>query len=438
MMTGKEIAITGFGAASPLGLTAKEFWQNILSSNVAIDKITSFDASKFQCQIAGEVPEFKIRDYVPKTYRKATKLMSRDIELSIVAANEAFESASLVTKYTDPDKPTIDPARTAINLGAGLISCDLEELAHAAGDCATDGKFDIKKWGSEGLDKLTPLWLLKYLPNMLACHVGIIHDIQGASNTTTCGEASALIATIEAAQVIMRNNADVALAGGGESKVNPIVLMRQCLLERATFKGNDEPKKACRPFDANATGSVFGEAAGIIVLEDIQRAKKRDARIYATIAGYGQSNSLNNQIHQLEQDGKAVTIAIENALEKAGITPDDIDLIIPHGTAVAADDKAEAIGIQNALGDAVENIPALPINSMLSNTGAASGAMNMIAAINAMKDSVVPAAVNFEKPIEGCKLNINKTKIEKEIKYALCTSYTFGGQTAAIVLKNNG
>ncbi len=430
-----EIAITGFGAISPLGLTAKELWQNICDSKSGIDKIRAFDASTFPCSIAGEAPEYKIRDYVPKSYRKATKLMSRDIELSVIAADEAFASAGLLTKYNEPQAPTIDPAKTAINLGAGLISCDLDELAAAAKECVTDGKFDIHKWGENGMNSLTPLWLLKYLPNMLACHVGIIHDIQGPSNTTTCGEASSHIATIEASQVIQRGQADIALSGGGEAKVNPVVMMRQCLLKRATSIANDDPKNACRPFDAKASGSVFGEAAGILVLENIERAKNRNAKIYATIAGTGQSNSLNPKYQHLESDGKAITIAIEKALTQAGIKPEDIDLIVPHGTAIVYDDQAEATGIQNALGNAVKDIPVLPIKSMASNTGAASGSLDLIAAVNAINDSTIPAAINFDSPQDGCSLNISKQKQEKQISYALCTSYTFGGQTAAIVLK---
>lgn len=436
-MSFPEIVITGFGAISPKALNAKQLWQNICQSSCAIDTITAFDASAFPCSIAGQAPDFKIRDYVPKNYRKATKLMSRDIELSVVAADEAFASAGLITKYNDTENPTIDPINTAINLGAGLISCDIDELADAAKNCLTDGEFDIHKWGKDGMLQLTPLWLLKYLPNMLACHVGIIHDIQGPSNTTTCGEASSHIATIEAAQVIQRGQANIALAGGGESKVNPVVHLRQCLLKRSTFKGNHDPKNACRPFDAHASGSVFGEAAGILVLENLENAKKRNAKIYASIAGTGQSTSLNTNYQHLEPDGKAITIAIEKALKQADITPSEIDLIIPHGTAIPCDDLAEAAGIQNALGDAVNDIPVLPIKSLISNTGAAAGALDMIAAINAINDSIIPPAANFNSPLDGCKLNINKQKIEKKIKYALCTTYTFGGQTAAIVLKNH-
>ncbi|GAI25359.1 unnamed protein product, partial [marine sediment metagenome] len=145
-------------------------------------------------------------------------MMSRDIELAVVAANEALTNSELVTKGIDPEKVNVEPERVAINLGAGLISCDLVELAPAVAASTTDGKFDIRKWGKEGLELVTPLWLLKYLPNMLACHIGIIHDIQGPSNSITCAEASAHLAIGEASQIIARGGSDIALAGGAEAK----------------------------------------------------------------------------------------------------------------------------------------------------------------------------------------------------------------------------
>ena len=299
----------------------------------------------------------------------------------------------------------------------------------------TDGKFDIHKWGTDGLNMVTPLWLLKYLPNMLACHVGIIHDIQGPSNTITCAETAGHLAIIEATQVIARGGSDIALAGGAEAKVNPIVMIRQCLLKRATIENNDDPASACRPFDADAKGSVFGEAAGVVILEELQHVEKRDAKIYAEVVGLGQSNSINPAYEHIEPDGKGIRIAIEKAMAKAQIQPDDLDLIIPHGTGIPADDLAEANAIRAVLGDAAAKVPVWPTKSMLSNTGAASGAVDVIAALCAMRDGVIPAAKNCDRKAAGCNLNIVNRPQEKNIRFALCCSYTYGGQTAAVVLK---
>lgn len=410
-------------------------WTGLCAGRVGIDEITAFDPVGFSCKLAGQVPDYNIKKYVQKTYRKAIKLMSRDIELVVIAANEALTDSGLITKGIDPENVNVNPERVAINLGVGLISCDLVELAPAVAASVTNGSFDLHKWGKEGLELVTPLWLLKYLPNMLACHLGIIHDIQGPSNSITCAETSAHLAIAEAAQIIARGGSDIALAGGAEAKVNPIVMIRQCLLKRTTDQNNDEPASACRPFDADAGGSVFGEAAGIVILESLENAEGRGAKIYAEVVGTGHSNSINPTYEHLEPDGKGIEIAIKKAIADAQIEPGDLDLIIPHGTGIAADDLAEAKAIQAALGEAAAKTAVWPTKSMLSNTGAASGAVDVIAAVCAMAEGKIPAAKNCDKKADGCNLNIANKLQEKKIRYALSCSYTYGGQTAALVLK---
>lgn len=435
-MAQRRVVITAAGAATPLGLTMEQTWSGLCEGKSGIDKIKAFDPSSFKCQLAGEVPDFKVRKYVPKKYRKATKLMCRDIELAVVAADDAIKSSGLITKAIDPENVNIDPTRFGINVGAGLISCDLEEIAPAVSGSLTDGEFDIKKWGREGMQSLTPLWLLKYLPNMLACHIGIIHDIQGVSNTITCGEVSGLLSIIEASETILRSACDITAAGAAEAKVNPIVMSRQCILNRAASDYNDTPDKACRPFDKDAKGSVFGEAGAMLILEELETAKQRNAEPLAEIAGVGQSTSINNQLQHLESDGKAVSIAVKKALTDAGIEPHQLDLVIPHGTGIPADDIAESNGLNTALGEAVKSIPVFPSKSMLSTTGAASGALDLAIAAKAMQEGKIPAAKNCEQLSENCNLNINRQLKQININYALCCGYTYGGQTAAIVLKN--
>jgi len=435
-MNSARVVITGLGAITPLGLTVGEMWGGLRAGTVGIGEITAFDPVGFSCKLAGQVPDYKIQKYVPKAHRKATKLMSRDIELAVIAASEAITDGGLVTKGIDPENVNIDPECVAINLGAALISCDLVELAPAVAVSVTEGEFDIHKWGKQGLEMVTPLWLLKYLPNMLACHVGIIHDIQGPSNTITCAEAAAHLAIAEASQIIARGDSDIALAGGAEAKVNPMVMIRQCLLKRA-ISGNDiEPASACRPFDAEAKGSVFGEGAGVIVLENLDHARARGAKIYAELVGTGQSNSIHTVYEHLEPDGKGLQIAIEKAMADAQIQPQDLDLIIPHGTGIPADDLAEARAIRSALGEAAANTAVWPTKSMLSNTGAASGALDVIAAVCAMNDGKIPAAKNCDSKADGCNLNIVIQPQERNLRYVLCCSYTFGGQTTAVVLKS--
>jgi 3-oxoacyl-[acyl-carrier-protein] synthase II len=361
--------------------------------------------------------------------------MSRDIELAVIAANEALTDSGLITQGIDPEKVNINPERMAINLGAGLISCDLVELAPAVAASLTNGRFDIHKWGKDGLEMVTPLWLLKYLPNMLACHIGIIHNIQGPSNTITCAEVSSHLAISEAAQIISRGDAAYALAGGAEGKVNPIVMIRQCLLKRAISGNSNNPDSACRPFDADARGSVFGEGAGIVVMESLENAEKRGAKIYAEVAGVGASNNINPSYEHLEPNARGTQIAIKKALADAQIEPEDLDLIIPHGIGEPSDDLAEAKAIESALGEAVTNIAVLPTKSMLSNTGAACGTFDVITAAYAITEARIPAAKNCDRIADGCNLNIVKQAQQMNINYALCCGHTYGGQTAAVVLK---
>src|SRR5258706_5595678 len=277
----RRVVVTGLGIISPIGIGAKTFWDNLVGGKCGIRRIEAFDPSAFPSQLAGEVPAYKIGDYVPKSYRKATKVMARDIELAVVAADDAFKDSGLKSRaYTD--QPTITSGRFGCNIGAGLISTDLNELTGAMHVAREGNKLDLQKWGREGMNQLTPLWLLKYLPNMLACHVTIIHQLKGPSNTITCADASSHLAIGEAFRTIQRGNADLAICGGAESKVNPMGHMRQTLVKRLSER-NDAPDQAVRPFDVDANGTAIAEGGGLLILEEYERAKARGAKIYAEL-----------------------------------------------------------------------------------------------------------------------------------------------------------
>ena len=213
----KRVVITGIGVVSPIGIGTRSFWENLLAGKCGLRRIEQFDPSGLACQLAGEVPDYKIGDFVPKSYRKATKVMARDIELAVAAADQAVRHAGLTTPGTANGDGaaasggggrSYEGSRTGCHIGAGLIAADVEELTDAMTVARNgEGGFDIHKWGSEGMTHLTPLWLLKYLPNMLACHVTIIHDAQGPSNTITCGEASSGLSIGESLRVIQRGAA---------------------------------------------------------------------------------------------------------------------------------------------------------------------------------------------------------------------------------------
>jgi 3-oxoacyl-(acyl-carrier-protein) synthase len=213
------------------------------------------------------------------------------------------------------------------------------------------------------------------------------------------------------------------------------MIVRQCLLKRVPTSGDDAPETVCRPFDAKATGAVFGEGAGVVVLENLEHARRRGAAIKAELVGLGQSQGLSAVYDRLEPDGKGIQIAIEKAVADAEISASDLDVIVPHGTGVPTDDQAEARAIEAALGSAVSDVCVWPTKSMLSTTGAASGALDLIAAIRAMAEGTIPAARNFETPTDGCRLRIQPQEQQRDIRYALCCSYTHGGQTAAVVVR---
>src|SRR5437762_3711874 len=265
----RRVVVTGIGVISPIGIGAKMFWENLLAGKNGVRRIQQFDPAGFPCQIAGEIPEYKIGDYVPKSYRKATKVMARDIELAVIAADDAMKDAGLKTKaYTET--PEIKSERFGCNIGAGLINAELDELTSAMHIAREGNKLDLHKWGRDGMQQLTPLWLLKYLPNMLACHVTIIHQLKGPSNTITCADASSHLAIGEAFRTIQRGDADLAICGGAESKVNHMGLMRQTLLKQITEQQNDSPTTALRPFDKDATGSTIAEGGGLLILEEYE------------------------------------------------------------------------------------------------------------------------------------------------------------------------
>ncbi|MDX1565573.1 MAG: beta-ketoacyl synthase N-terminal-like domain-containing protein, partial [Phycisphaeraceae bacterium] len=258
----RKTVITGAGVVSGLGIGIEQLWNGLCEGRSAIRPVESFDASAFDAQIAAEVPDFKIRDFVPKKARKSTKVMCRDIELAVAAADLAARDAKLNTPGIDPDSPRSYPGeRTGCHIGAGLITADLLELTSALFNSADEQtrRFDIHHWGREGMKNLTPLWLLKYLPNMLACHVTIIHDLQGPSNTLTCCEASGGLSVAESMRVIERGAAEACFCGGAENKMHPMTFYRQIDAGRITTDSNDRPEQAVRPFDRKASGSVAGE-----------------------------------------------------------------------------------------------------------------------------------------------------------------------------------
>lgn len=427
----RRVVVTGIGIASPLGIGSEAYWQALVGGTVAIGPLKLFDASAFPCSIGAEAPAYKISDFVPKSYRKGTKVMARDIELAVIAADDAFRSSGLKSPaYTDT--PDIDGTRFGCNIGAGLISAELNELTGAMHNSRVDDKLDLKAWGT-GMSSLTPLWLLKYLPNMLACHVTIIHQLKGPSNTITCGEASSHLAIGEAFRTIQRGHADLAICGGAESKLNPMALGRHCLLNRLNAKDNDRPGEALRPFDPTANGTVLGEGGGLLILEEYERAKARGAKIYAELAGFGASQDTYSVVDP-SPDGNAVQRAIGTALKDANLPPAAVNLVIPHGEGIAAHDKSELAGLVQVFGNGLERVALAPIKGQTGNLSAGAGVDAATAAL-AVYHNKIPPAVNVPAKVGELSLNVSASARDADVNVAVSNVYSLGGQNAALVFK---
>ena len=446
-MKDRRVVVTGMGVLTPLGVGISETFDALIEKRSGVDRIKAFDATRFSSQIGGEIAVLNVRECVPKSYRKATKVMSRDIELAVIAAYHAVKDAGIKTKCLigrgDVDGDVdIDLTRFGANIGAGLICADLTELAGALAtaaekpDAAQNRGFSLEKWGAEGMTNLTPLWLLKFLPNMLACHVTIVHDCQAPSNTITCGEASSHLAIGEAFRTIARGAADLCICGGAESKLNPMGLMRQSLLGRLATDHNDRPAAACRPFDVDRAGTVVGEGAGLLILEELQHAKARGARIYAEIVGFGAAANISHWLEP-QADGRAVSLAVSKALHDAAITPDSLDLVNASGVGTPAHDASEAAGIRAALGDHAAKVPVLATKGAIGNCGAGSGAIDLAVTIMAMNRGVIPPSLNTDRIDPACGLDVihtDPTDRRATTAVSLAASLS-GGQAAALVVR---
>lgn len=431
----RSVYITGVGPVSGLGLGIDDTWSRLTAGESAVAPVRAFDASAIGCPIAAEVDEsFKIRDYVPKSYRKATKVMARDIELAVAAADLAARDAGLVTPGTDPDgEASYHPDRLGCHIGAGLIAADLDELTPALAASSKDGPFDIHHWGREGMQNLTPLWMLKYLPNMLACHVTIIHDARGPSNTITCGEASGGLSIGESLRVIERGHADLCFCGGAESKLNPMAFLRQVMTGRLVGDTDAaDPATAVKPFDTHAAGTVLGEGGGIVVLEAAETFEKRGTgKAYAKVLGFGASQTVNPATKNREpnEDGRGIVSAVRAALHDAGLTTDDIDLVIPFGLGHATWDAAEAAAMRTLLGDRLEKVPVLTPKTAVGNQGAGSGGFDLCLAAKVLHSQTLPP-IKRDNPLPG----LSATTAEK-LDTALIFATGLGGQNTAIVIQ---
>jgi 3-oxoacyl-[acyl-carrier-protein] synthase II len=440
-MNARRVVVTGVGLVTPIGLDAATVWESLLARTCGIRRIRAFDPGRFRSQVAGEIEALKVANYVPKSYRKSTKVMARDIELAVAAAYEAISDAGLKTACLigrgQAEPPVnLDPTRFSVNIGAGLICADLTELASALYTASDgQGRFDIRKWGADGMNNLTPLWLLKFLPNMLSCHVTIVHDAQAPSNTITCGEASSHLAVGEACRTIARGQTDVCLCGGAESKLNPMGLMRQQLLGRVVTSHNDRPEEACRPFAVDRSGTVISEGSGLLVLEELEHARARGARIYCEVAGFAASTNARDW-RQPDPRGESLGLAIRKALRDADLSADQVGMVTASGVGTRIHDLAEARGVHAALGEPAAKVPTVAIKGAVGNNGAGSGAIDLGVTALCLHSQKLPPSPNTEHVDPECGLNLTRQMVSTDLPVAVSVASALGGgQHGALIFK---
>lgn len=436
----RQVVITGVGPITAFGAGMEPLWTALEEGRTGIAPITAFDASGFRSRFAGFVPveRFDPRSVVPKSYRKAAKVMSRDIELAVGAAAAAIADAGLVTRGTDPEgTPTIPSDRMGCHIGAGLIAAEVDELTGAlAASTNPDGSLSLARWGESGMQNLTPLWMLKYLPNMLACHVTIIHDCQGPSNTITCAEASGGLSIGESMRVIERGDADACLSGGAESKLNPMGLLRQQFAGRICEAGEGaDPARIVRPYSSDADGTVVGEGGGILVLEAAETALARGRRPLAALAGFGaaQAAASDGAGIRLDPSGEEVSAAIERALANAGLRADEVDAIAPFGSGIRAVDAVERSGLARVFGDRLGRIPLITVVPNVGDCAAGSGAISIALAATSLARQRLPGRLNAGM-VNGLDAGAAPGR-DAALRAIVATSVGLGGQVAAVVLR---
>lgn len=425
----RRVVITGVGLVSPLGFDLAEVWEGLCAGRSGIRRISAFDPRGLLSQIAGEVTGYDARKFVPAKHRKAIKVMCRDTLLGVGAANLALRDAGLL------EFEGLDRERTGVVFGATMMSSELQELADAAVAAHDEqGDFSLKLWGEKSIPTMPPLWMLKYLPNMPACHTSILYDLQGPNNTITMEEAASVLAIGEAFNIIRRGDADVMLAGGAESNIHPLRMARLCLLGDISTQ-NDNPQQACRPFDRHHNGLVAGEGAAVVVLEAEEHARARGARVYGEVAGFGAACIAATDL-SWEVDPTAMSQSMKTALENAGASASDVGFLNAHGCGAVTADRAEAAAVHEVFGEMGREIAVVPFKSHFGSAGTACGALEFAAGVLALQNGLAPPSAAFSEPDPECNLKVVHGKPEPLRKASfLKLSFNRVGQAAALFVR---
>jgi 3-oxoacyl-[acyl-carrier-protein] synthase II len=422
----RRVVITGIGVVCPNGIGREAFADALAEGRSGVGPIESFDTTGHSIKIAGEVKGFDVTPYLGE-HRKSAKLMSRAVGFAVGAASMASKDAGL-----DPER--IDPERYGVCMGTGITPMDVGELAGPMRrGLQADGSFDISEFSLAQAETIFPLWLLKHLPNMAAAHISILHRAMGPNNTIVTACAAGTQAIGEAFRLIARGDADLMLAGGCDSRIDPLLMVAYNAMS-AVSRSTRPAAEVSRPFDGERDGFVMGEGAAVLVLESLQRAKRRRARIYAEVVGYGSSFDAYG-ITRPEPSGRGAAVSMQSALREGRADPAHVDYINAHGTSTRLNDLMETVAVKRVFGERAPHIPMSSQKSMIGHLIGASGAVEAAATALTLERGVVPPTINYDVPDPACDLDyVPNTAREIPVHMALSNSFGFGGQNASLLM----
>jgi 3-oxoacyl-[acyl-carrier-protein] synthase II len=403
--------VTGLGCITPIGNSVSDFWSNLTAGVSGVRRITLFDPSGLDCQIAAEVKDWDPARYMdPKAARRAARFS----QFAVAAAAQAVEDSRLVIDAANRDDIAI-----VMNTGGGGV------------DIIAEGE---KTYLEKGASRVGPFTVPAYAPNMASCQVAINLGVRGPAITSAAACAAGIFAFIEAKRLIDLGEAEVVITGGAEANIIPISLAAMANM-RALSTRNDEPERACRPFDRDRDGFVYGEGAAAMVIETLEHAQARGAPIYAELGG-GAVTSDAYHITAPDPTGEAAARAIERALSRSGLLPEDLDCVVAHGTGTPLNDAAETAAIKRALGEHAYSVAVTAPKSMVGHQLGAAGAVSALTAVLAVQNGLVPPTINLENPDPECDLDYTPLTVkQREVRAAIANGFGFGGQNGVVAFR---
>jgi 3-oxoacyl-[acyl-carrier-protein] synthase II len=406
----KRVVVTGVGLVTPVGNDTKTTWENLLKGVSGVDKISSFDVSSYDTKIGAEVKNFNLENVHPKEKRK----MDTFVQFAIKATDEAIKDSGI--EFTDEEKEKV-----GVIVGAGIGGLRVIEQQH-------------KILLENGPNRVSPFLIPMLIPDIASGHIAILYGFKGVNFCTVSACASGAHALAISLNLIRRGICDIIIAGGTESCITPLGLAGFCSMKALSTR-NEQPEKASRPFDKERDGFVMGEGAGIVILESLEHAEKRGAKIYCEFIGAGMSCDAYH-ITAPDPDGYGAYLSMKYALLDAKINPEEVDYINAHGTSTPLNDKSETLAIKKLLGEKAYKTPASSIKSMIGHLLGAAGAVEFISTCLTIKEGIIPPTINYEYPDPECDLDyVPNEAREANVKIAISNSFGFGGHNVCLVLK---